>query len=65
MFFKSSKMAAEEKTPKMLRVYVRIGDKEAEISYPLTPRDTVVYDSESTLRSAVRAISDLIVELKD
>ena len=58
-------MTEEKKSEKILRVYVRIGDKEAEISYPLTPRDTVVYDSESTLRSAVRAISDLIVELKD
>ena len=56
-------MATENK---MLRVYIRIGDKEAEISYPLTPRDTVVYhSSESTLNSAVSAISDLIEKLKD
>ena len=59
-------MTEEKKSEKILRVYVRIGDKEAEISYPLTPRDTVVYDdSESTLRSAVSAITDLISELKE
>ena len=63
MFFKSSKMTEEKKSEKILRVYVRIGDKEAEISYPLTPRDTVVYDDSE--RSAVSAITDLISELKE
>jgi hypothetical protein len=63
MFFKSKKMAALENS-KMLRVYVRIGDKEAEITYPLTPREVVDY-SEGTLKAAVEAITDLISELKE
>ena len=67
MFFKRNKMGAtEEKSSKILRVYVRIGDREAEISYPLTPRNVVVYhDSESALNSAVSAITDLIEKLKE
>ena len=48
-----------------LRIKVRIGDNEAEVSYPLTPRDSVNYHSEtSTLLSAVTAIKDIVEVLK-
>lgn len=48
-----------------LRIKVRIGNNEAEVSYPLTPRDTVKYHSDtSTLVSAVTAIKDIVEVLK-
>ena len=58
-------MATENETSKIMRIYVRIGDKEAEISYPLTPRNMVTYSSESALNLAVSAIKDLVEKLKE
>lgn len=50
----------------LLRIKVRIGDKEAEVSYPLTTRDKVDYKSDtSTLLSAVNAIKDIVKTLKE
>ena len=52
-------------TTNLLRIKVRIGDKEAEVSYPLTSRNTVEYKSEnSTLVSAVKAIEDIVKTLE-
>ncbi len=49
----------------LIRIKVRVGDKEAEVSYPLTPRTLVDYASQqSTLRSVVSAVKD-IVEILD
>lgn len=49
----------------LLRIKVRIGDKEAEVSYPLTSRNLVDYKSEtSTLVSAVKAIEDIVKTLE-
>lgn len=45
----------------ILRIKVRIRDKEAEISYPITPRTVVSYDSDnSTLASAVLVVKDIV-----
>jgi hypothetical protein len=45
----------------LLRIKVRIGDKEAEISYPLTARTVVGYSkNEGTLTSAVEAVKDIV-----
>lgn len=53
-------------TINLLRIKVRIGDKEAEVSYPLTTRDRVDYKSDSsTLLSAVKAIEDIVRVLKE
>lgn len=53
-------------TNHLLRIKVRIGDKEAEVSYPLTTRDRVDYKSDSsTLLSAVKAIEDIVRVLKE
>ena len=55
-------------TNQLLRIKVRIGDKEAEVSYPLSQRNQVDYKSEtSTLVSAVKAIGDIVkaLECKD
>lgn len=47
-----------------IRVKVRIGDKEVEVSYPLTPRTAVEYTNpQSTLRSAVMAVKDIVKAL--
>ena len=52
-------------TNQLLRIKVRIGDKEAEVSYPLTSRNTVDYKSDSsTLVSAVKAIEDIVKTLE-
>lgn len=52
-------------TTNLLRIKVRIGDKEAEVSYPLTSRNTVEYKSEnSTLVSAVKALEDMVKALE-
>ena len=49
----------------LLRIKVRIGDKEAEVSYPLTPRERVDYNSDSsTLLSAVKALEDMVKALE-
>lgn len=48
-----------------LRIKVRIGNNEAEVSYPLTPRVSVNYNSDqSTLLSVVTAIKDIVEVLK-
>jgi len=53
-------------TINLLRIKVRIGDKEAEVSYPLTTRERVDYKSDSsTLLSAVKAIEDIVRVLKE
>ena len=53
-------------TINLLRIKVRIGDKEADVSYPLTTRDRVDYKSDSsTLLSAVKAIEDIVRVLKE
>ena len=52
-------------TNHLLRIKVRIGDKEAEVSYPLTSRNVVDYKSDSsTLVSAVKAIEDIVKTLE-
>ena len=52
-------------TNQLLRIKVRIGDKEAEVSYPLSQRNTVDYKSgSSTLVSAVKAIEDIVKTLE-
>jgi hypothetical protein len=52
-------------TINLLRIKVRIGNKEAEVSYPLTSRNTVDYKSDSsTLVSAVKAIEDIVKTLE-
>jgi hypothetical protein len=49
---------------KLLRIRVKIGNNEAEISYPLSERTSVVYgERDSTLTSAVSAVKDLIKSL--
>jgi hypothetical protein len=53
-------------TNQLLRIKVRIGDKEAEVSYPLSQRNQVDYKSEnSTLVSAIKAIEDIVKALED
>lgn len=52
-------------TTNLLRIKVRIGDKEAEVSYPLSQRNQVDYTSEtSTLVSAVKALEDMVKALE-
>jgi len=52
-------------TINLLRIKVRIGGKEVEVSYPLTPRNQVDYKSDSsTLVSAVKAIEDIVKTLE-
>lgn len=49
----------------LLRIKVRIGIKEVEISYPLTSRTVVGYTkNEGTLTSAVEAVKDIVEILK-
>lgn len=44
-----------------LRIRVVIGNNECEVSYPLTPREAVRYDTdESTLFCAVKAVKDIV-----
>ena len=48
-----------------LRIRVVIDNNECEVSYPLTPREAVRYDTdESTLFCAVEAIKDIVQILK-
>lgn len=47
---------------KLLKIRVRIDDKEVEVSYPITERSVVGYDS-GTLVSAVKAIKDIVDHL--
>jgi hypothetical protein len=53
-------------TNNLLRIKVRIGDKEAEVSYPLSERHQVDYKSDtSTLLSAIKALKDMVNTLKE
>lgn len=45
------------------KIRVKIGDRESELSYPLSERGSVEYP-ESTLGCSVRAIKDLVEILK-
>lgn len=48
-----------------LRIRVKIDNKEVEMSYPLSERTQVDYNSNSsTLVSAVKAISDIIDKME-
>jgi hypothetical protein len=50
----------------LLRIKVRIGNKEAEVSYPLTARTVVGYEkNEGTLVSAVQAVKDIVKVLSE
>lgn len=46
------------------KIRVVIDNNECEVSYPLSERGCVVYDDDSTLNSAVRAIKDIVEILK-
>ncbi len=48
----------------MIKIRVKIGDKEVEISYPISERTLVGYDS-GTLVAAVKAVKDVVDKLKE
>ena len=48
----------------MIKIRVKIGDREVEISYPLSERTKCTYDT-GTLVSAVAAIKDIVNKLKE
>lgn len=48
-----------------LRIRVKIGDREVEISYPVTDRTSVTYENSATLVSAVKAIKDIVDKLME
>jgi hypothetical protein len=47
-----------------LRIRVKLDTNECELSYPLSQRSLVSYDSDSTLYSAIKAIKDIVEIIK-
>ena len=45
------------------KIRVKSGENEIEIQYPLTQRSVVVYNTDSSLGHAVKALSDIIKEI--
>lgn len=48
----------------MLKVKVKIGDKEVEISYPVAERNGVIYKQDYTIYEAVKAVKAIVETLK-
>lgn len=49
----------------MLKVRVKIADKEIEVSFPTTNKENVFYRQDSTLFSAVEAAKEIAKILKE
>jgi hypothetical protein len=49
----------------MLKVRVKILDKEVEVSFPTTNKDNVFYRQDSALFSAVEAVKAIVLILKE